>query len=68
VSCLRKGVLAEVSPDPEAPLAIEALPDFWDARRARLGKSDKSTCAAELRLALGKGGHVFCGQPEKLDG
>jgi hypothetical protein len=51
-----------------APLDIEALPDFWDARRARLGKPDKSTCAAELRLALEKGCYIFCRQPEEDNG
>ena len=35
-----------------APLDVDALPDYWDARRVRLGKPDKSTCAAELRRAL----------------
>jgi hypothetical protein len=42
----------EVSPDPNAPIRVEDLPDFWDVRRARQGKSDKSRCAAELRRAL----------------
>ena len=44
-------MIKEDSPE-LAPLDIEKLPDFWDARRVRLGKPDKSTCAAELRLAL----------------
>lgn len=47
---------AAVEPDPEAPLDVAALPDYWDARRERLGKPDKSTCAAELRRALEHGG------------
>lgn len=40
-------------PRPDAPLEIMALPDWWDAQRASLGK-DKSICAAELRLALAR--------------
>jgi hypothetical protein len=36
----------------KTPVSIHDLPDFWDARRAAIGKPYKSTCAAELRLAL----------------
>jgi hypothetical protein len=32
-------------------LSISELPDWWDEKRAEAGK-DRSTCAAELRLAL----------------
>lgn len=56
--------MKDVTPDPDAPLDIEALPDFWDARRLRQGKADKSTCAAELRLALERG-RCICGSTEK---
>lgn len=52
--------MKDVTPDPDAPLDIESLPDFWDARRLRQGKADKSTCAAELRLALERGCYTFC--------
>lgn len=45
-------MMRDVDPDIEAPTKIEDLPDFWDARRKRKGKLDKSTCAAELRRAL----------------
>lgn len=34
-----------------APVAIEALPDYWDRERLREGKGP-STCGAELRIAL----------------
>lgn len=37
--------------DPNAPLDVHALPDFFDARRAALGKGP-SVCAEELRRAL----------------
>ena len=56
--------MTNVTPDPDAPLDIEALPDFWDARRLRQGKADKSTCAAELRLALERA-RCICGSTEK---
>ncbi len=48
----------EVTADPEAPLDVAALPDFWDGRRPRQGKTDKSRCAAELRRALGQSGEA----------
>jgi uncharacterized coiled-coil protein SlyX len=44
--------LTPVEADPEAPQNAALLPAFWDARRAREGKPDKSRCAAELRVAL----------------
>lgn len=44
--------LAPVKADPCAPTNIAALPDYWDARRAREGKPDLSRCGADLRQAL----------------
>lgn len=38
-------------PRTDAPTSILLLPDYWDKQRNLLGKN-KSTCAAELRLAL----------------
>jgi hypothetical protein len=45
-------VLAPAEPQPDAPTNIAALPDYWDERRAKQQKPDKSRCAAELRIAL----------------
>lgn len=45
-------VLAPAEPQPDAPVDIAKLPDYWDARRRQQGKPDLSRCAAELRLAL----------------
>jgi hypothetical protein len=45
-------VLPPAEPQPDAPTEISALPDYWDERRAKQGKPDKSRCAAELRIAL----------------
>lgn len=44
--------LREVEADPLAPQHIGMLPDYWDERREREGKPDKSHCAADLRQAL----------------
>lgn len=52
--------MKDMPPDPDAPLDVASLPDFWDARRERQGKADKSTCAAELRLALERGPRAKC--------
>jgi hypothetical protein len=45
-------VLAPAEPQPDAPTHIPSLPDYWDQRRAKQQKPDKSRCAAELRIAL----------------
>jgi len=45
-------VLAPAEPQPDAPTDIAQLPAYWDERRAKQGKPDKSRCAAELRIAL----------------
>jgi hypothetical protein len=45
-------VLAPAEPQPDAPTNIADLPAYWDERRAKQGKPDKSRCAAELRIAL----------------
>jgi hypothetical protein len=41
-----------VAADPNAPLHIGLLPDYWDERRERESKPDTSRCAADLRQAL----------------
>lgn len=43
------------TPRPGAPRDVAGLPDWWDEQRRIAGK-DASTCAAELRLALGEHG------------
>jgi hypothetical protein len=45
-------VLPPAEPQPDAPTDIAALPNYWDERRAKQQKPDKSRCAAELRIAL----------------
>lgn len=44
--------LEPVEADPTAPRSVPLLPSFWDVRRAREGKRDRSRCAADLRVAL----------------
>jgi hypothetical protein len=44
--------LVPVSADPKAPQHVAMLADYWDERREREGKPDKSRCAADLRQAL----------------
>jgi hypothetical protein len=41
-----------VQPEPQAPIRLRLLPDFWDARRKQQGKGNTSRCAAELRIAV----------------
>jgi hypothetical protein len=50
--CAAPLVLAPAEPQPDAPTHIPSLPDYWDERRAKQQKPDKSRCAAELRIAL----------------
>ena len=45
-------VLAPAEPQADAPTDITRLPNYWDERRAKQQKPDKSRCAAELRIAL----------------
>lgn len=47
--------LQPAEPQPDAPTDIAALPAYWDERRRKQGKEDKSRCAAELRIALEEG-------------
>lgn len=56
-----------VSPDPDAPTTIAALPDYWDERRKRQGKPDLSRCAAELRVALASSGDVLVRDLDGMD-
>lgn len=44
--------LPPAEPQPDAPTDIAKLPDWWDERRRKQHKPDRSRCAAELRIAL----------------
>lgn len=44
----------DVLPDPKLPAKVDGLPAFWDQRRLDEGKPDRSRCAEELRVVLGR--------------